>query len=66
MTTLKQAGKKLRALRKAAGLNQAELAEQLELHPNTIGNIERGVNWNHATAARYAQYFGASLEYILK
>jgi len=66
MTTLKQAGRELKLLRIAAGLNQAELADQLGLHINTISNIERGRNWNHATAARYAEYFGASIEIILK
>ena len=35
-------GEAIRAYRKRAGLSQEELAERAELHPNYIGEVERG------------------------
>jgi XRE family transcriptional regulator, regulator of sulfur utilization len=35
-------GEAVRAYRKRAGLSQEELAKRAELHPNYIGEIERG------------------------
>lgn len=39
---LKAFGKRLAELRKAAGLTQERLAEKSALHPNYIGDLERG------------------------
>jgi transcriptional regulator with XRE-family HTH domain len=35
-------GDAVRVARKAAGLSQEKLAERAELHPNYIGEVERG------------------------
>jgi len=39
---LRRFGERVRALRKAAGLSQEELAERANLHRTYIGMIERG------------------------
>jgi transcriptional regulator with XRE-family HTH domain len=38
----KLVGETIRIYRKKAGLSQEELAELAELHPNYIGEVERG------------------------
>lgn len=38
----KQIGERLRSLRIAAGLTQERLAEQADMHPTYIGQLERG------------------------
>lgn len=44
MTNLKNKfGRKLKALRKAKGLTQEQLADQTELTVESISNIERGI-----------------------
>lgn len=35
-------GDAVRELRKAAGLSQEKLAEKADLHPNYVGEVERG------------------------
>lgn len=35
-------GENIRTLRRSLGLSQEKLAEKAELHPNYIGDIERG------------------------
>ena len=35
-------GSAIREVRKAAGLSQEKLAEKADLHPNYIGEVERG------------------------
>lgn len=47
METMKQfVGKRVRELRKRAGFKTIEsLAEAMQVHPNSVGEIERGANW---------------------
>lgn len=35
-------GQRIRSFRKAQGMSQMELAERMEMHLNSIGQIERG------------------------
>ena len=42
MDQLKQFGKRLRTVRKAAKITQEEAAERAELNPKYLGQIERG------------------------
>lgn len=55
-------GRRVQALREAAGLTQDELAERIDRTPDTIGNIERGVNSTRIeTACQLAGVFGLEL-----
>lgn len=55
-------GRRVQALRESAGLTQDELAERIERTPDTIGNIERGVNSTRIeTAQQLAGVFGIEL-----
>lgn len=42
MDILLTIGKRIRSLRKAAGMTQEELAEKADLHSTYIGQVERG------------------------
>ena len=55
-------GRRVQALREAAGLTQDELAERIDRTPDTIGNIERGINSTRIeTACQLAGVFGIEL-----
>jgi DNA-binding XRE family transcriptional regulator len=56
-------GRRLRALREAAGLSQAALAAQAGVSRNTVGNLEG--DWNEPTwplVLRLASVLGVSTE----
>ena len=55
-------GRGVQALREAAGLAQDELPERIDRTPDTIGNIERGINATRIeTAYKLATVFGLEL-----
>ena len=59
-------GEKIRTLRKAAGLSQQQLADELGLSEKSIQRYERGKNppGSHATKI-LATYFSVSTDYLL-
>ena len=61
-----QIGEKIRTLRKAAGLSQQQLADELGVSTKSIQRYERGKNppGNHATRI-LAAYFSVSADYLL-
>ena len=59
-------GARIAALRREAGLNQAELAERLQVSPSAIGMYEQGRREPSAdTLVAMAQLFGVSVDYLL-
>ena len=55
-------GRRVQALREAAELTQDELAERIDRTPDTVGNIERGINSTRIeTAYQLAGVFGLEL-----
>lgn len=59
MDPLKELGANLKAARKRAGLEQAEVAERLGVHEVTISNWERGHREpDEATIAQLAELYG--------
>lgn len=59
-------GKNLERLREKRGLLQKELAEKLELKPNSISNYENGKSFPTVPVLlRIAEYFKVSTEYLL-
>ena len=59
-------GARIAALRREAGLNQAELAERLQVSPSAIGMYEQGRRDPSAdTLVTMAQLFGVSVDYLL-
>lgn len=61
-----QIGEKIRTLRKAAGLSQQQLADELGISEKSIQRYERGKNppGSHATKI-LATYFGVSTDYLM-
>ena len=59
-------GSRLRALRKAAGMKQYELADMLSLTPTQVGDMERG-NTTTSMARLYllCKHFHVSADYLL-
>lgn len=56
---------RLEEIRKARGLNQEDLAMELEVSRQTIGSLENGrYNPSILLAFRIARYFGLSIEDI--
>jgi DNA-binding XRE family transcriptional regulator len=52
-------------LREQAGLSRAELADRVEVNPQTIGYLERGeYNPSLALAFRLADVFGVPIESV--
>lgn len=63
----KNIGMRVKSLRKAMGLTQAELAENCNLGEDTIGDIERGVkSFTLQNISIIADCFNVSYDYIVK
>lgn len=59
-------GPRIAALRREAGLSQAELAGRLQVSPSAIGMYEQGRREPSAqTLVAMAQIFGVSTDYLL-
>ena len=59
-------GARIAALRREAGLNQAELAQRLQISPSAEGMSEQGRREPSAdTLVAMAQLFGVSTDYLL-
>ena len=59
-------GKRLLELRKAKGLSQTELAEQLGIHKNVLGKYERGeVKPSIDIAVKVADFMEVSLDFLV-
>ena len=59
-------GARIASLRREAGLNQAELAQQLQISPSAVGMYEQGRREPSAdTLVAMARLFGVSLDYLL-
>ena len=59
-------GARIAALRREAGLNQAELAQRLQISPSAVGMYEQGRREPSAdTLVFMAQLFGVSVDYLL-
>ena len=59
-------GARIAALRREAGLNQAELAQRLQISPSAVGMYEQGRREPSAdTLVSMAQLFGVSVDYLL-
>ena len=55
----KTLGRRVRQIRKEAGLSAEELAESVSVHPNSIYTLERGENWiSPETLAAICQVLG--------
>ena len=58
--------KRLRALREDSDIKQKEIAEALQIKPNTYNRYECGVNEpDMAMLIKLADYFGVSLDFLL-
>jgi len=58
--------KRLRALREDSDIKQKEIAEALQIKPNTYNRYECGVNEpDMAMLVKIADYFAVSLDYLL-
>lgn len=58
--------KRLRALREDSDIKQKEIAEALQIKPNTYNRYECGVNEpDMAMLIKIADYFAVSLDYLL-
>lgn len=55
---LRSIGERLRALRKARGLSQAEAAERADLARSTVVEVERGDNTTLQTVIRLLRVYG--------
>ena len=59
-------GARIAALRREAGLTQAELAQRLRISPSAVGMYEQGRREPSAdTLVAMAQLFGVSTDYLL-
>ena len=59
-------GARIAALRREAGLNQAELAQRLQISPSAVGMYEQGRREPSAdTLVAMAQLFGVSVDYLM-
>ena len=59
-------GPRIAALRRQAGMNQAELAQRLKISPSAIGMYEQGRREPSADMlVEMAALFGVSLDYLL-
>lgn len=59
-------GARIAALRRQAGMNQAELAKQLKISPSSVGMYEQGRREPSADMlVVMARVFGVSVDYLL-
>lgn len=59
-------GARIAALRRDAGLNQAQLAQQLQISPSAVGMYEQGRREPSAeTLVAMARIFGVTVDYLL-
>lgn len=59
--------KNLKALRKANGKTQSDIAEYLGCTVQTVANYENGRrNADYETQLKLAEYFGVSLDYLVR
>lgn len=59
-------GARIAALRRQAGMNQAELARKLQVSPSAVGMYEQGRREPSAqTLLEIAGVFGVSVEYLI-
>lgn len=57
---------RIRELREGKGLSQAQLAEELSVHMNTVGNWEDGTTEpKSSNLADMARLFGCSVEHVM-
>lgn len=60
-----ESGKRIKEMRKKAGLTQAELAEKLGISPDGMSSIERGKNGVSVDLFGYiAEVLGSSVDYL--
>lgn len=59
-------GTRIAALRREAGMNQAQLAQQLQISPSTVGMYEQGRREPSVqTLVAMARVFGVTVDYLL-
>ena len=59
-------GARIAALRRSAGMNQAELAQKLQVSPSAIGMYEQGRREPSAdTLVALSEIFGVTTDYLL-
>lgn len=59
-------GARIAALRKAAGMNQAQLAQRLKISASAVGMYEQGRREPSVdTLAALAEVFGVSIDYLV-
>lgn len=59
-------GSRIRALRKARGLNQTQLAKAIGVDQSTISDIERGANFGAEVLMSLSKALGSTCRYIMK
>jgi transcriptional regulator with XRE-family HTH domain len=59
-------GERVRALRKARGLTQPQLAAEVGIDQSTISDIERGRGFSAETLMRLCDALGSTAEYIMR
>lgn len=63
---MNQVGNNLKKLRKAKGITQEQLAEQLNVTRQAVSSWENGINQPDVeTLARLAEYFGVTVEELI-
>lgn len=64
---MEASGKRLKELRKQAGMTQTQVAEAIGLEPGTISRIERGIKGSSIeTLLLFSDVYRVSTDYILK
>jgi len=59
-------GARIAALRREAGMNQSQLAQQLQISPSAVGMYEQGRREPSAqTLVAMARVFGVTVDYLL-
>lgn len=60
-----QVGARIRAMRKALGLNQEELAHKLEVDQSTVSDIERGAGFSADLLMKMTRHLGGTAELLM-